>query len=470
MRRGFKLFTKLLIISLIAISLFGCNKKEETVAITEVDTQEAYRTISISSIEGSAHVVRKSSSDSIAAYEGMSLYDGDSIVVDDNSNLVIDVDSDKHLLAEAGTSFSLSAEGTEELNNTKINLLSGSVLCEIDEKLKDGESFDVVTASSTMCVRGTVFRVASIKSITKDAYDMVEVFDGKVWSNIDSTQDELTLEPGQCALIRNANEEKEAAYISANQINTDSWDSDDFSFVVDESIEADGSLTLPIAYNKLPSVVVDHLVTITDSGKELSISKEELSKVSEITHQRDDNAGDTSANKQVVIPGVIYDEKRSTLNDHICDEIGHTIILVNGVKQCTICGTKFNDDYVESETEIANTQAFKEETGIGEIKFDFTPKTFSFEIPITADVNSGSNKENDKTDENKTKQDIEETKTEEQKNSDVPSENSNEEQNSEQEKTDEFGNEQIIVPVVSGITLPGASFTFTVTENGNLIE
>ena len=469
MRRGFKLFTKLLIISLIAISLFGCNKKEETVAVTEVDTQETYRVITVSTLEGSAYV-KHSDGQIVNAFEGMNLYDGDTITVDENSNMVIDADSDKHLLAEAGTSFSLTAEGTEELNNTKINLLSGSVLCEINEKLKDGESFDVVTASSTMCVRGTVFRVASIKSATKEVYDMVEVYDGKVWSSIDNTDDELTLDPGQCALIRNANEEKEAAYISANQINTDSWDSDDFSFVVDETIEADGSLTLPIAYNKLPSVVVDQLVAITDSGKELSISKEELSKVSEVTHQRDDNAGDTSANKQVVIPGVIYDEKRSTLNDHICDEIGHTIILVNGVRQCTICGMKFNDDYVESEIEIANTQAFKEETGFSEIKFDFTPKTSTVEIPITADVNSGSNKENDKTDENKTKQDIKEPETEEQKNSDVPIENNNDEQNNEQENIDEYNGGQTFAPVSGGSVFNSASFSFTVTDKGDLVE
>ena len=457
MRKGLKLFTKLLIIMFIAISLFGCNKKEEAITITEVDTQESFRVISVSVLEGSAYV-KHSDGQVVNAFEGMNLYDGDVVTVGDNSNMVINADSDKHMLAEAGTSFSLSAEGTEEFNNTKISLLNGSVLCEIDEKLKDGESFDVVTASSTMCVRGTVFRVASIKSLTKEVYDMVEVFDGKVWSSIDNADDELTLEPGQCALIRNANEEKDAAYISANQINSDSWDSDDFSFVVDETIEADGSLALPIAYNKLPSAVVDQLVAIADSGKELSISKEELSIISEAAHKRDDNIENASINKQVIISSVILDENRSTLNDHICDEVGHTIILVNGVKRCAICGMNFNDDYVESETEIANAQAFKEETGINEITFNFAPKSFSTENNISDNYFSENNNENDKTNEYNSKQNKETPIIEKEDYNANSNENNNDEHNSEQ-------NSEIIVPIPGEITFPSASSSVTDIED-----
>lgn len=281
MRRGLKLFTRLLIVSLVAISLFGCNKKEETVAITEVDTQESYRVITISTIEGSAYV-KHSDGQIISAYEGMNLYDGDTVTVGENSNIIVDADSDKHMLAEAGTRFWLTAEGTEEHNNTKINLEKGSVLCQITEKLEDGESFDVVTASSTMCVRGTVFRVNTLES-DNNTYDVVEVYNGKVWSSINDTDEEVTLDPGKCAIVQTSNETSESSFIKADQIDRDEWNSGNY----DESInneDGEDTAALDIDYLNLSLKAAKQLLEISDGDQELSISKEDLEAIIDGTY------------------------------------------------------------------------------------------------------------------------------------------------------------------------------------------
>ena len=355
-----KKYTKLLIILSLVLSLFACNKKAEEV-VEEAKVEETYyRRIAVASIEGTV-TVKHADGQELSAYEGMLLFDGDDVLVNDESSLVLDVDSDKHLFAEAKTHFILSAKGDEDSNQTKIHLEDGSVLCQIQEKLKDGESFDIETSSSTMCVRGTVFRVSMLSSEDQtDKYQMVEVYNGKVWSNIDKTNDEVTLEPGQCALIKDATEEKDAAYVRADQIDEDFWNSPDTNIQVSKE-DGTGSAVLNIAYNKLSSKVVDNLVTISDSGQELSLTKEELTDLSATAVKNEEKAAAESAKKEVPV-GVLNenDFRSGALNDDICAQYGHTIITVNGVRQCSICGRQFSSEYVDTDKDKANAKAAEE--------------------------------------------------------------------------------------------------------------
>lgn len=372
---------KVLIVLALSIMIFGCSKKEEITATEAAEVTEVYRTVTIATINGTATVKHKDGQ-SVAAYEGMNLFDGDDIIVDENSNLIIDADSDKHLLAESGSHFWLSIEGTEDCTKTRINLDAGAVLCQIEEKLTDGESFDVSTASSTMCVRGTVFRVNAIKSLNNEQYNMVEVYDGKVWSYIGeeveeietgSDEEQVVLEPGQCALIKESTDGSQASYVTSDQIDANSWKSDDYSIVVKDT-EGKGSPILTIAYNKLPSVVVDQLTAISEGGTELSVNKEELEKLSATSSERESNLGEKDVHQALIVPGVIVDEHRSDLNDDICAEYGHSIITVNGVRQCSICGLKFSEEYQDTEKDKANYEAMVEQGIPTEWNFDLSGK------------------------------------------------------------------------------------------------
>lgn len=397
MKKKISTALKVLFIISLSIVLFSCDKK---VAVNEEveELTEAFRTVTVASVKGTATVKHKDGQ-SVKAYEGMALYDGDDVIVDTDSNLIIDADSDKHLLAEGGSHFWLSIDGTDDCTKTKINLEAGAVLCQIEEKLADGESFDVTTASSTMCVRGTVFRVNAIKALNSEIYDVVEVYDGKVWSYINdaeveeietgNTDGQVVLEPGQCAVIKEATELAGAAYITADQIDQDSWENGDFSIVINDKKEATGSPVLNIAYNKLPSVVVDQLVAIIDGGTELSIEKKDLEELSTPPVQENNNVEkQKDVHQALIVPGVIVEEDRyrSDLNDDICAQYGHTIILVNGVRQCTICGLRFSEEYHETEQDKKNAEEFKKETGFDSITIpSFSTKNTKVEVTVTAE-------------------------------------------------------------------------------------
>lgn len=115
------------------------------------------RTISVDDITGQAIVENKSGSHD--AYVEEHLISGDAVSVMENSELLLLLDQDKHVYADANTHFSLEATGKEGSSKTKIVMHYGTVLCGIDNKLGDSESFEVETQNSLMAVRGTVFTV-----------------------------------------------------------------------------------------------------------------------------------------------------------------------------------------------------------------------------------------------------------------------------------------------------------------------
>ena len=346
-------------------ALVACkNNIAETEAVVTTVT-EFYRTIAVASSNGEVYVAHKDG-EKIKAYDGMLLVDGDKVEVGKESDLTLNVDSDKHLFAEENTLFTINAQGTEESNQTQIVLDSGSVLCQIKEKLKDSESFDVVTKSSTMSVRGTVFRTSVITSSDENAYEMVEVYDGKVWSSISEADEEVTLEPGQCAMVQQGTDDKAASYVTEDQIDSTFWDSNDTNMYVTKETGT-GSPVLKIAYNKLSNKVVGQLIVISEEGTELSLSTEELTKLDERIKANEQKTKEQIA-QEALEKGITNetDFRSGALNDDICAEYGHTIVTVNGVKQCTVCGRKFNDTYKETEQDTANREALEQE-GLGDI-------------------------------------------------------------------------------------------------------
>lgn len=272
-----KKFTRLLTLLLISMMLIGCGKSESQETVEEPIEDIVYRSIIVSDFSGDVKVKHKDDIEAFQVYEGMSLLDGDEVSVGDNSDLTLDVDSDKHLFAEANSHFYLVAEGDEDTSKTKIKLDKGSVLAQLQNKLTDKQSFDIETATSTMSVRGTVFRVALLVTVDNQIIDMVEVYNGKVWSNISDSNAEVTLEPGQCALIKEASSSnEETVFLAPNQIDESFWDGSSKEIKILEGVEPASDLVHEIAYGQLSKQMVESLQEVSTSGQELSVTKEDL--------------------------------------------------------------------------------------------------------------------------------------------------------------------------------------------------
>jgi len=154
-----------LVVTMVAtMVLAGCKKKDE------------YRLVKVENYEGTVEIEREGSSD-LEIFGGMQLISDDVIDVGDSSNLELLVDSDKHLYADANTTFELVATGSSKSGNVKINILNGSALIEIENKLSDDSTFVVSTPNALFSVRGTQFRVTydGVNETTS-----IEVIDGVV--------------------------------------------------------------------------------------------------------------------------------------------------------------------------------------------------------------------------------------------------------------------------------------------------
>lgn len=264
-----KKLLSLILTTLVLFALVGCgnNSTAQENNLEEEPKQEFYRSIQVDEIDGEVIVVHNDGN-KLQAYEGMSLVDGDTVEVGESASLLLKVDSDKNLLAEANTVFTLDAKGTEESNQTQIFLQSGSVLCEIQEKLKDDESFEVVTGSSAMAVRGTVFKFQILQTADGIKYDVVEVFEGKVWSKLDSSENDfdVEVEPGSFVIAKQQTDNSASGYVSSDLI-TDDF----FTNPIDlETTDDLTSVTSEINYDNLTELERIKLTDISNSGRKLS--------------------------------------------------------------------------------------------------------------------------------------------------------------------------------------------------------
>lgn len=120
--------------------------------------KEAYRSIMVYQVNGSATITRERVGD-MAAYENLMLQSGDSVSVAPESSMRLKLDDDKYLLAEQDTLMNIVADGDDDDAKTYIDLKQGSVTSEIQNKLGPNASYEVNTPNSIMAVRGTIFRV-----------------------------------------------------------------------------------------------------------------------------------------------------------------------------------------------------------------------------------------------------------------------------------------------------------------------
>ena len=274
-----------MIFSLCACSSNNTEENQDSETNTNIITEETefYRSIMVADYKGSVDI-KRNEGDELSAYEGLSLNDGDEVKVNDHSDLTLNVDSDKHLYADENTHFWITASGSEGNTKTKIKLEKGSVLCQIKNKLLENEFFEIETASSTMSVRGTVYRVTVIKGLKDDeVYELIEVFDGGVATVINEDGQSVELKPGQAALIKEKDDGSDARFVKDDEIDEEFWLSSDMGFNI-ETEDGNGSPILEISYEKLSEGVLEKLTEIVEEGQVVIIEKEVLEEVQETGH------------------------------------------------------------------------------------------------------------------------------------------------------------------------------------------
>ncbi len=240
--------------------------------------EEEYRLIVADEVSGEV-VVSNDEKDKADVYAGEHLYDGDTVYVGEDSYLTMEMDSDKYILAEENSEFSIKAKGKEGDSNTVIELKEGALLSRLENKLNDGETYKVSTPNVTMSVRGTVFCM-EVYWRGDDVYSKLDVYEGEVVVEIqkDGKTVEESILVGESVLIKESNGVSE--------------------YVADE----DGNTKRPIAYDELSENTIKTLLEYIDEGANLCISEEKLKEYlenideDEIENNTEDDKTDTEDN------------------------------------------------------------------------------------------------------------------------------------------------------------------------------
>jgi len=213
--------------------------------------KDAYRILKVFEFAGKGSVTRQDIGD-IEPYSNMVLETGDTVALDEGE-MVLLADEDKYIHLEEGTELVLNAAGGSESSKTTIELKSGAITNDIQNKLSEGSYYEVNTPNSTMSVRGTIFRV-EVYEENGIKYTRVSVFEGKVasrlvYKNGDVADNEVSIEKGKEVLIYE--DDKTVDYVSPPK---------------------------DIDYSDLPDSVKEILKNALEDGRDLDVTKEELEK------------------------------------------------------------------------------------------------------------------------------------------------------------------------------------------------
>ena len=219
------------------------------ITIVVVKSPKFYRSIKVEELNGTTTIAKGQNEEEIA-YEGMNLKSGDKVMVEADSNMTLLFDADKYMFADAGTKFTVEASGNSKKNNTKTRIIleEGSVLCRIDKKLSDNETYEVETPNSVMSVRGTIFRMTIYKNEKGEKVTKVDVLEGAVKVDLpgdEGTEGDRLIEAGQAGIV--------------------SGDEENMQFEMGES---------DISYEDFSEPMAQFVVNTVDKGREICIGKD----------------------------------------------------------------------------------------------------------------------------------------------------------------------------------------------------
>ena len=150
-----------------------------TVIILLVNKEEAFRSILVYEVEGTA-VIERESVGSMNVAENLYLESGDRVSIGQDSSMRMKLDDDKYVMAEADTIFSIEAKGTDVNSKTKICLEQGAITNEIQNPLSKDSEYETSTPNSVMAVRGTIYRAEIFTDENGNQNTKMCCFQGKV--------------------------------------------------------------------------------------------------------------------------------------------------------------------------------------------------------------------------------------------------------------------------------------------------
>ena len=175
-----------------AVSADRSESKEKTTPVV------SERTIMVENRNGSVEAY--DGKETVYLVEGDKLLSGREVTTGFEADLTLLLDADKHVYAAESTKFKIIALGKANSSRTRIDLVKGTLVGGIDNKLGKDETFAVTTPNAVMAVRGTVFTVEVTKSkgeyITK-----LTVTEGSVETATieDGTEKKVTVSAGETA-------------------------------------------------------------------------------------------------------------------------------------------------------------------------------------------------------------------------------------------------------------------------------
>ena len=190
-------------------------------------------------------VVNRTDLGDIEPYNNMVLESGDNIKL--NTGLMtLKLDDDKYVYVEENTEFELEATGTSQDSKTTINLKSGAITNEIQNKLSGESSYEINTPNSTMAVRGTTYYVQVYEDDKGVNYTRVSVFEGKVTTKLmyaDGTveENEVAVDGGKEVIIYE--DDTTTDYVGEIKDIDYSTLPDDVLLIVGQALEMDETMT-----------------------------------------------------------------------------------------------------------------------------------------------------------------------------------------------------------------------------------
>lgn len=166
--------------------------------------KKSYRTIKVVDMENSS-VVNRNGVGEFETFLGMLLENGDHVDTLSQGKLFLELDGDKHIVAEPKTIFDIELAGKTDLKDakTKIVLTEGAINSVIEKPLMDNESYEIETPTGVMGVRGTEF--LTITGTTEgEKYAEVQVTKGavEIYRPNDEKAGSVTVEAGKMLIVK----------------------------------------------------------------------------------------------------------------------------------------------------------------------------------------------------------------------------------------------------------------------------
>lgn len=236
--------------------------------------EEGFRIIKLIDFAGKVEIKRKDVG-VLDPYNDLRLIADDKVQTYSKSKAYFSLDSDKYIYCHENSLVQIDSVGSQKNSRTKITLLKGNELNEIQNPLSSKAKYNVETPNSIMSVRGTVFKVSVKYDENGESYATLNVYEGSVKTELvfpDGTiSDPIVVKKGYAV---------------------DTHGTDKLSeYIISKNATEDNDFVYPIDYSSLSKQELESLLEIYNhEKKELSIAKEE---VQELLKEKNDTKEET---------------------------------------------------------------------------------------------------------------------------------------------------------------------------------